>query len=82
VAKIWATLCDSRGNPSRWAALALALVFGVSAVVMAATGGERRVTVTLCLVFLVCFNVAFGRPTVNEVVIELAKRYSTSGGKR
>ena len=47
----------------------------------AAMGDNLTVTTPLTVMFLVSFNVAFGRATVNDVVIALAKRPAASKEK-
>jgi hypothetical protein len=55
---------DRGGNPSRWVALALALMFGAASVVAGLTGQGSHETAALGALFVVAFNAAFGRRSV------------------
>jgi hypothetical protein len=73
-------LSDPRGNPSRWVALFLAVLFAVGAVAAALLGQGPHVTGILACLFLAAFNVAFGRRAViAEVMLALARRPAGSG---
>jgi hypothetical protein len=70
-------LRDARGHPSRWIALAFAAIFGAGAVAAALLGQGHDVTLVLGMLFVVCFNVAFGRrPVAVQVASALARRPS------
>jgi hypothetical protein len=75
---------DSRGYPSRWIALFLAIMFGLGAVVVALLGEGYPVTAVLGFLFVVCFDAAFGRRSVAvQVACAFAqrdKRSNRSGG--
>ena len=67
-------LSDPRGNPSRWIALAFAVMFGVAAVVGSLAGLGYGVT-GLVFLFVVCFNVAFDKPSaVAQALSALGRR--------
>jgi hypothetical protein len=68
-------LSNGRGNPSRWVALVLAVLFAVAAVAAALLGQGWHVTAILGGLFGIAFNTAFGRrPVVAQVAAELARR--------
>lgn len=66
---------DARGNPSRWLALALSVVFGVGAVAAALVGEGAHTTAALGFLFVVAFNVAFGRRSVAAQVASSLGRH-------
>jgi hypothetical protein len=55
-------LSDPQGNPSCWIALGLAIMFGVAAVVGILSGLGYGAG-GLVFLFVVCFNVAFNKPS-------------------
>ena len=68
-------LRDPRGYPSRWVALAMALIFGVGAVAVAVLGKGYPVTAVLGVMFATCFRAAFGcRPVAVDVVRAFGQR--------
>jgi 4-hydroxybenzoate polyprenyltransferase len=65
---------DHRGNPSRWVALALAIMFGVAAIAVAVLGHGYGVVVVLAGLFVVCFDAAFGRRPVPVQIAAVVTR--------
>jgi|SRR4249920_3059741 len=57
-------LSDRRGNPSRWVALLMAITFGIGVLTVALLGKGYPATGVLSFLFVVCFDVAFGRRSV------------------
>lgn len=73
-------LTNGRGNPSRWVALALAVLFGVGAVTAAVLGEGGDVTAVLGGMFVIAFNTAFGRqPIVAQIAAAFARRPRGTG---
>jgi hypothetical protein len=71
---------DRRGNPSRWVALGLAALFGVGAVAAALLGEGDHVAGVLGMMFVVAFNVAFGRRgTVAQIAAAVVRRSPKRG---
>jgi hypothetical protein len=67
-------LNDPQGNPSCWIALALAMMFGVAAVVGILSGLGYGAG-GLVFLFVVCFNVAFNKPsTFSQAASVLGRR--------
>lgn len=63
---------DPRGNPSRWVALAFAVLFGLGALGAVFIGEARGAAILACL-FYACFNAAFGkRPAMALVASALS----------
>ena len=68
-------LTDPRGNSSRWIALCFAALFAVAAVAAALAGQGGHVTAVLGGLFVVSFNVAFGRRgSLGQVACALVRR--------
>jgi hypothetical protein len=68
-------LTNGRGNPSRWVALVLAVLFAVATVAAALLGQDPKVIMVLGGMFVMAFNTAFGRrPVVIQVAAELGRR--------
>lgn len=73
-------MSDPRGNPSRWVALALSVLFAVGAVCAALLGEGAHVTGVLAGMFVITFNAAFGRQgTLAQIGVALARRPRRSG---
>jgi hypothetical protein len=76
-------LTDPRGNPSRWVALLFALVFAAAAIAMAVIAALRGdgyyIVVVLGLLFMACFDVAFGR---RPAVVQVASVFARGLGSR
>lgn len=74
-------LSDPRGNPSRWVALGFAAVFGLGAVVAALLGHGPEVIAPLGMMFVLSFNVAFGkRGSLAEIAAAFGRR--SQGGSK
>lgn len=56
------SLIGPGGGPSRWVALAFAVVFAVGTLAAALVGAGYHAMAVLAFLFIACFNVSFGRP--------------------
>jgi hypothetical protein len=75
-------LSDPRGNPSRWVALGFAAFLGLGAVAAALLGQGPEAIVPLAMMFVLSFNVAFGkRGTLAEIAAAFGRRSRNGGSK-
>lgn len=75
-------LSDPRGNPSRWVALGFAVLLGLGTVAAALLGQGAEVITVLAMMFVVAFNVAFGkRGTLAEIAAAFGRRQRQGGSK-
>ena len=72
-------VADARGNPSRWCAFVLAVLFATGCLAATLAGYGYRTVVVLAFLFTVCFNVAFGR---RGVAVEMVAIVCRLGSKK